>query len=99
MTDTPDINAIGAAIEKDLAQVQPFPRPIDRTRQAMKAVDRNGDRERLAIEALIDQALHMRIQQVRGGYTPGARDSFVRATLLDWLNTITNDNAHTLEQR
>jgi hypothetical protein len=97
---TIDTQSIEDAIKEKLAPVQAFPRLstslAERNRVAMQAVDRSADRERLAIEAFIDQALHMRIQQVRGAYTPGARDAHVRAMLLDWLNTITNDNGHTL---
>jgi hypothetical protein len=103
MSDTSDHSEGAAAIEQEIqTALRPlggFPkeRPklisTGRTASAMAAVDEQHDLDQFAIEALVDQALHARIVGVRGKYLPGARDAFVRKTLLAWIMTVGADNA------
>jgi hypothetical protein len=69
-----------------------------KTQEAMNAVDRRAEAEGWQIEAYVDQAIHTRIVAARGAYLPGPRDAYVRRMVLEWLNTITHSNSHTLDR-
>jgi hypothetical protein len=108
MTDTPhDMAAIEAEVERTMTQglaTQLRPRIVskqaeadaEKLRDAMRNVDRAGDRVRFSLEAYIDQAIHTRIVEMRGSYSPGPRDSWVRRHMLEALLSISNDNGNEL---
>lgn len=95
-------SGIRAALEEPLPSniVRPtvIARNENKNRDAMAAVDRRYDKEGLAIEAYVDEAIHTRICAVRGSYLAGPRDSYVRKMVLDAINSITSQNSHSLDR-
>jgi hypothetical protein len=98
-----DTNAIEAGIKEALrppVQLHPIPATEEEApmRQAMRNVDRHIDRENLQIEAFIDEAVHLRVMMMRGAYTPGPRDTWVRKMMLEAVMSISAVNAGDLGQ-
>jgi hypothetical protein len=68
--------------------------PIEkRTRTAMNTVDAKAEREMRMIEALIDQAVALRVMHVRGKLAMGHNDMAARKQALDWIYSIGADTA------
>jgi hypothetical protein len=106
MNEAPDTKAIEDQLSKDIAnakiaehmrpKIVPVPAD-DRNKQAMATVNRKSEREALQIEAFVDQALHARIVTMRGSYTPGPRDSYVRKIIIEAINSIGHTNGQSLD--
>jgi hypothetical protein len=106
----PDFKAIEENISTALAN--PFPRrpsvsavPVNgggeeeetKVQAAMRAVNRKTDLDVLQVEAFIDRALAQRIIMMRGHYTPGPRDAYVRRMVLEAIMSINANNGDTLD--
>jgi hypothetical protein len=77
----------------DMLTRRPLVQTTDRTRLAMRATDAAMEHAERAIEAALQEAIVMRITQVRGKLDIGPRDIYARDQALRWIMSIAAENA------